>query len=50
LLNGTSFTIIDVPDGVLTKAFGINNAGKIVGSYVDKKTGKYHGFLATPAP
>jgi probable HAF family extracellular repeat protein len=33
----------------MTEASGINNAGEIVGTYVDAG-GRQHGFLATPTP
>jgi probable HAF family extracellular repeat protein len=46
---GICVSTIDVPGAFNTKAFGINNGGKVVGSYNDK-TGRIHGFLATPAP
>jgi probable HAF family extracellular repeat protein len=41
-----SFTQIDVPGASYTHAYGINDAGQIVGS-VDNSTGN-HAFLATP--
>src|SRR3954447_19182344 len=41
-----SFTQIDVPGAVTTEAFGINDAGQIVGEIVDI-TGFAHGFLDT---
>src|SRR5262249_3091653 len=46
-LEGSSltFTQIDVPGAFFTLAFGINNAGQIVGSF-DNSTGR-HGFLDT---
>ena len=43
---GGSFTQIDVPGTSETFAFGINDAGQIVG-FFDDSTGR-HGFLATP--
>jgi hypothetical protein len=42
-----TFTQIDVP-GASTDAFGINDAGQIVGLF-SNSTGT-HGFLATPIP
>ena len=50
LLNGGSFTPIDVPGSSGTNAFGINNAGQIVGSFTDVITVRGLGFLATPQP
>jgi probable HAF family extracellular repeat protein len=38
------FTTLDVPGSTGTSAFGINNAGQIVGSYFDPD-GLEHGFL-----
>jgi len=43
---GGSFTSIDVPGSSQTQAFGINDAGQIVGAYV-YSTGTLHGFVAT---
>src|SRR3954464_12873531 len=40
-----SFTQIDVPGAFATEAFGINDAGQIVGGFTDS-TGD-HGFLDT---
>src|SRR4051795_5836147 len=40
-----SFTQIDVPGASFTQAFGINDAGQIVGTFQDS-TGP-HGFLDT---
>ena len=40
-----NFTAIDYPASVDTKAFGINNRGDIVGSYVDAD-GNGHGFIS----
>jgi probable HAF family extracellular repeat protein len=40
-----SFTQIHVP-GAITDAFGINDAGQIVGGFTDT-TGPTHGFLDT---
>jgi len=36
----------DFPGAVQTRAFGINDAGEIVGEYVDS-SGRIHGFLGT---
>ena len=44
LLNGGSFTTLDVPGATATAAFGINAAGQIVGQYADAG-GRFHGFL-----
>jgi probable HAF family extracellular repeat protein len=41
----SSFTQIDVPGAFGTQAYGINNAGQIVGLF-DDSTGR-HGFLDT---
>ena len=43
LVNGV-FTVIDVPGATTTKAHGLNDAGHIVGEYLDS-TGKRRGFL-----
>src|SRR5205823_2698626 len=40
-----NYTAIDYPESVDTKAYGINNRGYIVGSYVDQD-GKGHGFIS----
>src|SRR3954451_17700742 len=40
-----SFTQIDVPGASSTQAFGINDAGQIVGGFADSTGG--HGFLFT---
>lgn len=45
-----TFTQLDVPDALHTEAFGINDASQIVGTFFDNGTGKFHSFLATPAP
>jgi len=57
VLSGTTYTTLDYPGAsstynssfkfVGTKAYGINNAGTIVGQYTDA-SGVIHGFLATP--
>lgn len=44
LAQAATYTSIDVPGAVATQAFGINNAGDIVGSYTDANT-QTHGFL-----
>jgi probable HAF family extracellular repeat protein len=44
--SGGIFTAIDVPGAAETQAFGINDAGQIVGIF-GTRTGQ-HGFLATP--
>src|SRR5262249_14780839 len=41
---GGSFTQIDVPGGTFTEAFGINDAGQIVGRFRNS-TGQLSGFL-----
>jgi hypothetical protein len=38
------FTTIDVPNATITRVFGINSAGDVVGSYVS--AGVTHGFIA----
>jgi probable HAF family extracellular repeat protein len=40
-----SFTTIDVPGALQSRATGINDSGQIVGSF--QGTGGVHGFLAT---
>jgi len=40
---------IDFPGAASTIAYGINNAGIVVGTYTDTSGGT-HGFMATPAP
>src|SRR5262249_20311045 len=47
LLSGGRYTTLDVPGSTLTFAYGINDAGQIVGTYIDAAGGQ-HGFLATP--
>jgi hypothetical protein len=42
-----NFIAIDYPDSIDTHAFGINQLGDIVGSYVDKSF-NVHGFVAHP--
>jgi probable HAF family extracellular repeat protein len=44
LLDNGAFTKIDVPGAAETRPFGINNAGQIVGEYVDTAR-RSHGFL-----
>src|SRR5262249_48922696 len=46
LWSGGAYTSIDVPGASITLAFGINDAGVIVGAFFDA-TG-VHGFLRTP--
>src|SRR5947209_7886207 len=41
-----TFTTIDVPGASSTQAYGINNAGQIVGEFEDA-TGRFHGFRET---
>src|SRR5260370_20998621 len=41
---GTTFTAIDFPGAVSTRAFGINDKGRVVGRYQDSG-GNVHGFL-----
>ena len=43
-----TFTTLDVPGASFTYAFGINDAGQIVGYYIDN--GARHGFLAVSGP
>lgn len=40
------FVSIDVPGALATRAFGINSAGQIVGTYVDAQR-RTHGYLMT---
>ena len=42
-----AFTPIDVPGSILTRTYGINDAGQIVGVYRDATGG--HGFFAAPS-
>jgi probable HAF family extracellular repeat protein len=49
LMTDGVFTTFDVPGASMTEAYGINNAGDIVGTYVDAN-GVQHGFLAAPVP
>src|SRR6266542_2245758 len=44
LYTGGTFTTIDVPGAIRTNAFGINDAGQIVGFFQDTSGGT-HGFL-----
>ena len=44
LLSKGVYTTLDVPDAAFTVAQGINNAGQIVGLYVDRDD-KEHGFV-----
>ena len=46
LATGGSFTTIDVPGPTNTYAFGVNDTGQILGSFL-YATGGPHGFLAT---
>jgi probable HAF family extracellular repeat protein len=48
---GATFANIDFPGAKQTFAYGLNNAGQIVGDYIDS-SGNTHGFLAfvTPPP
>ena len=46
LWSGGAYTVIDVPGASTTLAFGVNDAGVIVGAYFDS-TG-VHGYLRTP--
>jgi probable HAF family extracellular repeat protein len=43
-----NFTTLDVPNANFTDARGINNSGRVVGTFSDPNGG-YHGFVATPA-
>src|SRR5205085_687709 len=42
-------TTIDFPGATCTGALAINNAGQVVGAYLDS-VGREHGFIATPVP
>ena len=44
-LNNYTFTTIDVPGGNNTAAYGINDAGQIVGSFASNSGTGVHGFL-----
>ena len=44
-----SFTCFSVPGALFTYAYGINNAGQIVGEY-GFSVDAVHGFIATPIP
>ncbi|HLJ94507.1 MAG TPA: PEP-CTERM sorting domain-containing protein [Gemmataceae bacterium] len=48
LYHNGSYLTVDVPGALRTDAYGINNAGQIVGYYVDASGG--HAFIATPTP
>jgi probable HAF family extracellular repeat protein len=39
-----TFTSIDVPNAILTQAFGINDTGEIVGVFTDSSN-RTHGFV-----
>jgi probable HAF family extracellular repeat protein len=45
LLSGGTYTTLDVPDSVLTAAYGINDAGQIVGVYTSDMRFSRHGFV-----
>ena len=45
---GGTFTTLDVPGAGFTEAFGINNAGQVVGLFADSSG--VHGFVASPVP
>jgi len=47
LYSGGTFTIFNFPGSIATFVQGINNAGVLLGIYVDA-AGNGHGFLATP--
>jgi hypothetical protein len=47
--DGSTYTTIDDPNGVITLAYRINDAGQVVGYYQDSSgPGHNHGFIATP--
>jgi probable HAF family extracellular repeat protein len=49
LYSGGHFTTFDVPGGTSTSPSAINNAGQIIGTYVDPAIGNMQrGFIATP--
>src|SRR5205807_119271 len=48
LLSNGQYTSLDVPAAMSTVAFGISNAGQIVGWYEDAMAGA-HGFLRSTA-
>src|SRR5262249_32271602 len=48
--DGVTFTTIDVPGAAnFTQVNGINNAGALVGDFVDPATGNTEGFTAVAA-
>ncbi len=49
LYRGGSYFSVDVPGALRTDAYGVNDSGQIVGSYVDANF-IGHGFIATPTP
>src|SRR5207245_2636544 len=49
LWNGGAYSTLDIPGSDSAVAFGINDAGQIVGEY-GRGGGASHGFLATPIP
>ncbi|HLJ96721.1 MAG TPA: hypothetical protein VKU02_26345 [Gemmataceae bacterium] len=48
LYTGGTYIALDFPGAVQTDAYGINNAGQIVGDYTDLER-RQHGFLGTPS-
>ncbi len=44
LLNGSTLTSIEFPGSTFTQAFGLNNEGQVVGTYIDA-AGVMHGFV-----
>jgi hypothetical protein len=48
IYSGGSFTLVNIPGSTASGAYGINNAGQIVGTYEDP-TGT-HGFVASAVP
>jgi uncharacterized membrane protein len=49
ILNGGTYTSLNVPGAIASFAQGINDGGTIVGYYGDA-SGHIHGFEAIPAP
>lgn len=44
-----ALTLIDIPGAAVTLAFGMNDAGQVVGAYQDGSTFATHGFVRDPA-
>jgi len=44
LFNGSTLTSLEFPGSSFTQAFGLNNDGQVVGTYIDS-SGVMHGFV-----